>query len=77
MQIGLFSKVTSSRTRRNGFKLCQTTFRLDIRENSFAKRMLSHWKRLPREMVESLSGVFKVYVCSLGEIVYLAVMGLR
>ncbi|KAK4817525.1 hypothetical protein QYF61_019111 [Mycteria americana] len=44
--VGLFSHVTSLRTRRNGLK-----------------RVVKHWNRLPREVVESPSlGVFKRHV---------------
>jgi len=45
--------IVFDKKRRNGLKLCQGKFRLDIKKTS--QSMVRQWHRLPREVVEALS----------------------
>ena len=55
MGVGLFSQISSERTRGDCLKLCHGKFRMEIRKNLMLERVVRHWNRLFREVVESLS----------------------
>jgi len=57
---GLFTRAWSDTTRGNGINVKEGRFRFDIRDKFFTMRVVRHWNRLPRGLVDAPSlGVFK------------------
>jgi len=57
--------VDSDRPRGNGFKLRQGKFSLDIRRKFFTQRVVTHWTRLPKEVVDAFKDRLDVALGSL------------
>ncbi|KAK4832501.1 hypothetical protein QYF61_023548 [Mycteria americana] len=53
--VRLFSRAYSDRTRGNGFNLKEGRFRLCIEEKIFCVKVVKHWNRLCREVVDAPS----------------------
>jgi len=66
----LFSVVCSDRARINGLKLERSKFHTNTQMHLFTIRVMEHWNRVPREVVESSSTeIFEthmnIYLCGL------------
>lgn len=61
-KIGLYERlknfncpVHSDKTKANDFKLKEARFRVEIRKKLFKMKVVSHWKRLPKEAGDDTS----------------------
>jgi len=49
----LFNRVCCERTKGNGFKLEKGRSRLNIRKTCFMMRVVEHWNKVPRDVVDT------------------------
>ena len=64
--VNLFSAIYADKTRGNGHKLEHRKFCTNMQRNFFTVRVMEHWNRLPRWVVDSPSlEIFKTCLCSL------------
>ena len=64
-EASLFSVMCSNETRINGLNLGHRKFHTNMQKNFFMVRVMEHWNRLPREVVESPSmEKFKIHLDS-------------
>ena len=62
-EVRLFLMVCNDRTMIHGLKLEHWTFGANMQKNFFVVRVMEHWNRLPREVVESPSvEIFKTHL---------------
>jgi len=54
-ELGLFSRACCHRARGNGLKLKEGRFKPDRRKKFFTMRVVKHWHRFPRQLVDAPS----------------------
>lgn len=57
--------VHSNRTRSNNLKFEHRKFCTNIQKNFFTVRVMKHWNRLPREVVELFKTHLDTFLCDL------------